>query len=139
MDVLLRHARVLYLFALLQLLGGPLVLGGMMLVSKVTADAGVKHPVTLVSGEARASEACFANASDEWTWSAEHGLLPPKCPKLPESGKTKEGKGKLWAFEDLAGAGWRYPGPSLTGMHPFRDRVPWRLAHEPPAPPPRWS
>lgn len=139
MDVLLRHARVLYLLALLQLLGGPLVLGGMMLVSKVTADAGEQHFVALELSEAGASEAWSADTSAEWTWSEQQGLLPPKCPKLPESGKANDGKGKLWVFEDLAGAGWRDPGRTLTGTPPSRDRVPWRLAHEPPIPPPRWS
>jgi hypothetical protein len=38
MAVLTRHARLLYLLALFQLLGGPLVLGGLMMVMKLTAE-----------------------------------------------------------------------------------------------------
>lgn len=137
MAVLTRHVRLLYLLALFQLLGGPLVLGGLMMVTRLMAD----REMTLsqsVSCTLRHLDPCHAIVNGEHCLAEADGLLPPSKPALPPLEKTKDGKGKLWAVSDLGRFIW-HPALSLNipgaGEH---DPDPRKLAQAPPIPPPRW-
>ncbi|MES2734786.1 MAG: hypothetical protein V4672_00615 [Verrucomicrobiota bacterium] len=136
MAVLLRHARLLYLLALFQLLGGPLVLGGLMMVTRLMAD----REMTLAQSVSMTLENLEGEAAigaGEWTWSAEGGLLPPAKPQGPAPAKLKDSKGKLWALNDFGQSGWNRPPPLKIPTGAWHDPVPHRRAQAPPLPPPR--
>lgn len=136
MAVLLRHARLLYLLALFQLLGGPLVLGGLMMVTRLMAD----REMTLAQSVSHTLETLEGTATigaGEWTWSADEGLLPPAKPQGPTPAKLKDSKAKLWALNDFAQPGWQRPAALKIPTGPGHDPVPHRRAQAPPLPPPR--
>lgn len=134
MAVLTRHARLLYLLALFQLLGGPLVLGGLMMVMKLTAQEEVTLSQSVVQTLERMAR---LEAGDdvlvEW-----HGdeALPPVKPE-PTPRKVKDSKDKLWAVNDLGRVVWGKLEPLKMAAMAWHDPVPRRLANAPPLPPPR--
>lgn len=136
-----RHARLLYLLALFQLLGGPLVLGGLMMVSKLMSERQMTlaQSVSATLHHMDGLQDTLAGGAEEWSWTQDHGLLPPAKPQAPQPRKLKDGKEKLWVLNDLARFSWAYPGPLQTWMRGWHDPVPPRLAHAPPIPPPRWA
>lgn len=134
MAVLIRHARLLYLLALFQLLGGPLVLGGLMMVMKLTAE----KEMTLSQSVAQTLEqmARFDAKGDvlrDWN---DDDSLPPANPE-PKPRKVKDSKDKLWAVNDLGKVVWAKLEPMKMAVTAWHDPVPRRLANAPPLPPPR--
>ncbi|MEN3941502.1 hypothetical protein WJU23_09435 [Prosthecobacter sp. SYSU 5D2] len=134
MAVLNRHARLLYLLALFQLLGGPIVLGGLMMVMKLTAE----KEMTLSQSVAHTLErmAHFeaeADAIRDWN---EDDSLPPAKPE-PKPRKAKDSKDKLWAVNDLGKVVWAKIEPLKVTAMAWHDPVPRKLANAPPLPPPR--
>lgn len=138
MAVLTRHARLLYLLALFQLLGGPLVLGGLLMVKRLmteremTLSQSVSHTLQHLDHLDAAGEGDLVLSNDS-------DFLPLTKPGAPMPKKVKDAKDKLWAVNDLTKFFWlsREPLPLIRlGWH---DPVPRRLANVPPLPPPRWS
>lgn len=143
MAVWQRHIRLLYLLALFQLLGGPLVLGGFMLAARLM----VEKEVTLTQSLGKTMEhlaecqGWTLQGSEEFLASRDEGGLPGKScpPKPPLKNKTPDSKSKLWALDDLGVILWRYHrGACLGGLSPPESR-PTKLANAPPVPPPRLS
>lgn len=130
MNALKRHARLLYMLALCQVLGGPLVLGGLLLLTQITSGGHVEQRVvdTLLRLEARECAALFAQ-----------GELPAKkgAPATPPApaGKGKADKG--WTHGHLAALRVYAPAPVRMGVAARHDRPPTGPAHAPPLPPPR--
>lgn len=143
MAVLTRHARLLYLLALFQLLGGPLVLGGLMMVKRLmtreelTLSQSVSLTLERMDREPGAMMAFDAGTSA--VWQEGRGSLLPASKPVPVPKKLKEAKDKLWLVNDLTRFLWQTPSRELTGHKGWHDPVPTRLAHAPPIPPPRWS
>ena len=138
MAVLIRHARILYLLALFQLLGGPLVLGGLMMITRLMAD----REMTLTESVSKTLiqlDHFQAHGAGDSSWAMDEGLLPPAKPELPSPRKSKESKDKLWVVNDLAKVVWAIPESLKIPEGDWHDPVPWRLAHAPPIPPPKWS
>ncbi len=137
MAVLTRHARLLYLLALFQLVGGPLVLGGLMLVARLMTDRemtlsqGISHTLDRL-GRCDAGEPAFALADDG-------DAAAPVKQQTPQPKKVKDTKDKLWAVNDLPRFAWARPVPISIPETAWHDPVPRRLANAPPLPPPRWS
>jgi len=136
MEVLTRHARLLYLLALFQLLGGPLVLGGVMMVTSLMKEREMTLSQSISQTLHHLEQGEVAGAG-EWTWTEDHGLLPPVKPRPPQPPKTKDGKGKLWVVNDLESFPWQASMLLKIHMQGWHDPVPLRLAHAPPIPPPR--
>ena len=134
MAVLIRHARLLYLLALFQLLGGPLVLGGLMMVMKLTAEKEMTLSQSVVQTlERMARFEAGADVLGEWNGD---DSLPPAKPE-PKPRKVKDSKDKLWAVNDLGRVLWAKLEPLKMAAMAWHDPVPRRLANAPPLPPPR--
>lgn len=131
----LHNTRRLYLLALFQLVGGPLVLLPVLLFSKLSVKHVAEHGLTAGITQAWHSEE-WQDAVDE-VLQGEAGLPATQKDKLPP--QTKETKAKLFATEldRPATAPGRW---AATGL------LPWSRLHEtaatrphaPPSPPPRW-
>lgn len=132
--------RLIYLLALFQLAGGPLVIGGVLLTGKLwrlgpaaeagamTAGAAACHPDEPAMLEAGALERLLlemkARTPDD----------PQKPAPVPAA---KEMNGKLWTIQDLGGPLRLAAAPPLIARLPAESV--WLVArsHPPPAPPPR--
>jgi hypothetical protein len=138
MAVLTRHARLLYVLALFQLLGGPLVLGGLMMVTRLMGDREMtlSQSVSMTLGHLHAS---INSEADAQAWTDGTDVLPPAKPESPRPRKLKDGKDKIWLVSDFLPFVRLCPGPLKTCMGDWHDPVPRRLANAPPLPPPRWS
>jgi hypothetical protein len=134
MAVLTRHARLLYVLALFQLLGGPLVLGGLMMVMKLTAEKEMTLSQSVVQTLERMAR-FEAEADVLHNWNNDDSL-PPTKPE-PKPRKVKDAKDKLWAVNDLGGVMWAKVEPLKMAVMAWQDPVPQRLANAPPLPPPR--
>ncbi|TDU68121.1 hypothetical protein EI77_03238 [Prosthecobacter fusiformis] len=138
MAVLTRHARLLCLLALFQLLGGPLVLGGIMMVARMMTD----REMTLAQSVTHTLQKLGQDqmhAADDQECRDINGLLPPAQPKAPQPYKFKDTKEKLWVVNDLGGFAWKCAHQAKNPHPDWHDPVMRRLAHAPPIPPPRWS
>lgn len=136
MNRLRQTGRLIYLLALFQLAGGPLVICAVILVGKLASSQALnamrqrEGPVTMISSEP--VDQVVAHLADMgWEQTSNRGQ-----PAAPQ--KAKDGKGKIWAVRD-AGAP-----VCLTARTPFMASLPWesewlpRRSHPPPIPPPRW-
>lgn len=135
MVALKRHARLLYLLALFQLLGGPLVLGGLMMVARLTADREISLSQSVAQTLQKMGRA-DANGQDTFN---EHIQLPASKSTVPKPAKLKDTKDKLWAVNEFSGLIWARPEPLKIPVCGWHDPVPRRLANAPPLPPPRVS
>lgn len=126
----------MYLLALFQLAGGPLVICAVILAGKLASSQAShavwqrENPVTAISGEP--IDGMVARLAD-MAWDRTSNQGQPAAPH-----KAKDGKGKIWAIRDAGEP------PRLTSRSPFMASLPreseWlpRRSHPPPIPPPRW-
>lgn len=138
MAVLTRHARFLYLLALFQLLGGPLVLGGLLMVKRLMTE----REMTLsqsVSQTLEHLDHLDVRGAGDLAINHDSGFLPPAKPDSPMPKKAKDSQDKLWAVNDLTKFLWLSQEPLQSTWQGWHDPVPLRLANAPPLPPPRWS
>ena len=133
MRMLLGHGRWLYALALLQLLGGPLVVSMVMLLGEPGEDATAiirsGRAVTVVS----MNQASSANAPGTEINMGE--TLPWQKPvkEPPTQGKAKT----QWSVESASRV--RIYPPESARLAIVESRVTfWKLGAGPPAPPPRW-
>ena len=130
MQTLKRHARLLYLLALCQVLGGPLVLGGLLLLAEMTSGKQIEARVAEVLQRFETAECATLFALAES--SAPEGKHLPR----PANGvKTKTDKG--WSSLFLSPLRVFPPVPVKTGIHWLREVPPPHHAQAPPLPPPR--
>lgn len=139
MAVLSRNARLLYLLALFQLAGGPLVLGGLLLVSRLMQEKemSLADSIRLSVGSLQRQRADFS-ADTPFHEMEVAADLPPAEPRAPSPFKPKECKDKSWTCHDLRLPVWSLPCLLTTELPHRHDPVPPRLAQAPPLPPPRW-
>lgn len=126
-----QHARWLYVLALFQLLGGPLVLCGVVLFSKM----GSEESVTLDQRLALTLERLVPLQSGELLFDEQ---LPESSPlKGPSSKPAKDTKAKFWAVEMGLMAKFTFPEPERLRHSRWHDPAPPHRGHAPPIPPPR--
>ena len=133
---LAQHARLLYLLALFQLVGGPLVLCAVVLFSSVAMEKqvtlGEKIEWALQSAQTMQSA---ATEGDHLDVLADDGM-PPK-PKAPTPSKTKEGKGKLFGLDEWFVTKLWQPTRTRLAVAKRGDGGVVTRANAPPIPPPR--
>lgn len=125
-----KNVRLLYLLALLQLLGGPAVLCGILVVAKLGQQSEAK-PLTeqIVSVIEEVQHFYETGYSNE--------LPPPDPAKAPAPVKVKESKFKLNGTLTQTVCVITEPGALLLVMPMHRDPPPVSQAQAPPLPPPR--
>lgn len=141
MVALQSHARLLYLLALFQLVGGPLVLGAFLLGARLLVEKEVPLTQTLsctlelLAGQ----EGWSAASADDWLNPNPHQAPRGKdgAPVPPGKDKTPDAKGKLWALGGVDGSVWEARVDAREPCTCPPAAVPMRLANAPPVPPPR--
>lgn len=131
--MLLGHGRWLYALALLQLLGGPLVVSVVMLLGEPGADERADVCGARSASVVAMNHAIPADASGEEITESE--TLPWQKPvtEPPTQGKSKT----QWSVESASRV--RIYPPESTRLEIVEPRVTfWKLGAGPPAPPPRW-
>ncbi len=130
MRMLIRHVRWLYLLALLQLLGGPLVVSMVMLLdgpeTKTLATKNFDHSVAVMDAcSCSILPACEAALGESVPW------------QKPVQESTTQGKLKQpWSLEGASPIRVCPPGAQLLALEDADVKF-WRLGAGPPAPPPR--
>ncbi|HCN28307.1 MAG TPA: hypothetical protein DIT64_05945 [Verrucomicrobiales bacterium] len=130
MHALKRNARLLYLLALCQVLGGPLVIGGLLVLERLTRGSGLEARMAGALARMEAAE-CAALLSRA-------GL--PAGEEAPASAPAKKSKCKAdknWSLGGLNAPRFFPPAPIQAEMGSPHDPPPARLAQAPPLPPPR--
>lgn len=132
----LHNTRKLYLLALFQLVGGPLVLLPVILFSKLSVKHVAEHGLTAGITEAWHS-AEWQDAVDE-VLQGEAGLPSTQKDKIPV--KAKETKAKLFATElDRPVAAPEEMSASILLPWSRSNENASARTHAPPIPPPRWA
>lgn len=141
--------RFIYLLALFQLAGGPLVIGVVMLVGKITAGWGCSEallhqaaacPAASINAatEERSASSLFPAIFDlDFLFEAFSTTASSSPQKPAPAPKEKDAKGKLWMISD--------PGMRIRSMAPtpliacLPAESDWLVtrSHSPPIPPPR--
>lgn len=130
MQALSRHARLLYLLVLCQVLGGPLVLGGLLILTEITSGRQIEARVAETLQRFEAAECTALFSKSESSLPEKHSIPRPK------SGvKTKTDKS--WSTALVSPMRIYPPVPKKTGIHWLQETAPPHLAQAPPLPPPR--
>jgi|GEM_PF-1283867 len=136
---LMQHARLLYLLALVQLLGGPLVLGGIFCFARMGQEPGVTLTLRITRAwqQAQNMEALVQSPALQQEVAAAPDREPSRPSPAPE--RTKGGKAKIFAITDWS------PPQFMLRLQPavhyprWHDPAPVTRGQSPALPPPRLS
>jgi hypothetical protein len=139
-DRIRQTGRLIYLLALFQLAGGPLVIGGVMLAAKLCSgwQQRALAATMLDVGAFR------AEAEQVFEAGAPHALIEGISAAAPSSDqkpapprKAKDAKGKLWTINELGTS--MHVGADVPLIACLPSECSWLVtrSHPPPAPPPR--
>lgn len=139
MPRLSRNARLLCLLTLLQLVGGPLVLCGVMIFTRLATDKDVTLSQSISLAVESAQRFEFQDHS-----AASPALSPADCTKpqpakapAPLPVKSKDGKATLAGMADFLGVTLAPPGSLFLPLSSWHDPAPITRGQAPPLPPPR--